>query len=347
MWPSREFRTLQDAIDAAPAGATLEIQAGDHFVATPLEIRKDLTLAGAGAGRDGTGPVKRLQGRPPRPGVDESGTVLVKAADVEAYVAAYGIDLEVRDLVLQGFDAGILATVDEAGRGGITTVRDVVVDQSGRGIVALGSGTLIVEDTDILAPAWHGISASDGLSQLFLKDMKILGPGCAGVYVENVEESVVTANVSVIGATCVGIVAIETSGLILDSILLSNRYAGIVLFQAPVFLIRDNIIQNTLPVGTSNIAGDAIALFLSPDVDVESNLTFQSARAGLAAYGSSVTIEDNTMLCSAFDIDNEIWDGVPTTFDDQGGNECGCDGPLGDCEAVSSQILPPPPVNDP
>ncbi|HET9334278.1 MAG TPA: hypothetical protein VFQ21_11940, partial [Gemmatimonadota bacterium] len=56
VWPSREFRTLQDAIDAAPAGATLEIQAGDHFVATPLEIRKDLTLAGAGAGRDGTGP---------------------------------------------------------------------------------------------------------------------------------------------------------------------------------------------------------------------------------------------------------------------------------------------------
>ena len=139
----------------------------------------------------------------------------------------------------------------------------------------------------------------------------------------------------------------ESSGLILDSILLSNHYAGITLFDAPVFLILDNVIQNTLPVGLSEIAGDGIALFLSSDVTIENNLLFQSARAGVAAYGSNVTIEDNTILCSAFDIDNEIFQGVPTTFDDEGGNQCGCGGPLGECEAVSSQILPPPPVNQP
>ena len=50
-WPSGRFRRLQDAIDAAPDGALIEVQAGDH-AATPLVVRgKDLVLAGAGSGR--------------------------------------------------------------------------------------------------------------------------------------------------------------------------------------------------------------------------------------------------------------------------------------------------------
>jgi hypothetical protein len=272
--------------------------------------------------------------------------MIITAAEAEPLIAAYGIDLEVRDVVLQGFDAGILAAEDESGRGGDTVVRDVVVDHSGRGIVMLGSGTLTVEDTDILAPTWHGISVSAAaFGQLFLDDTQILGPGCAGVFLDG--GSTVIANTTVTGAQCGGIVGIGANGLILDSILLGNRYAGIALVEAPVFLILDNIVQNTLPTPILGLAGDAIALFLSPDVTVENNLTFQSARAGLAAYGSGVTIGDNTLICSAFDIDNEIYEGVTTTFDDEGGNQCGCGGPLGDCEAVSSQILPPPPVNQP
>jgi hypothetical protein len=311
----------------------------------PLVIRKDLELAGAGSGRNATGPVTRLIGRPPDI-IDVDGRV-AKPAETEPYIAAYGIDLTVRDLLLRGLDAGILVNDDEAGRAGKTIVRDVVIEHTGRGIAALGSGTLAVEDTDILATTWHGISASEGFGGLFLEDIDIIGPGCAGIYVEDLEESVVTSDATVIGATCGGTVIRETSGLILESILLSNHYGGIVLVDAPVFLMFDNVIQNTLPVGLSGLAGDGIALFLSPDVTIENNLLFQSARAGVAAYGSNVTIGDNTILCSAFDIDNEVFDGVPTTFDDEGGNQCGCGGPLGVCEAVSSQILPPPPVDEP
>ena len=272
--------------------------------------------------------------------------MIAKPAEIEPYIAAYGIDLEVRDVVIQGFDAAIRAAEDESGRGGDTVVRDVVVENSGRGIVGLGSGTLTVEDTDILATTYHGISVSGGLGQLFLKDVNIVGPGCAGVYAENVEESVVTSNVSVIGALCGGIVGFETSGLILDSVLLSNRYAGIVLVEAPVFLILDNVIQNTLAIGVSQVAGDAIALFLSPDVTVENNLTFQSARAGVAAYGSNVTIGDNTLICSAFDIDNEIHEASRRRSMTRVGTNADA-AALGACEAVSSQILPPPPVSEP
>jgi hypothetical protein len=155
----------------------------------------------------------------------------------------------------------------------------------------------------------------------------------------------VIATVTVGGAGCGGIVGFQSNGLILDSFLLGNRRAGIVLAEASTFLILDNVIENTLPTQFLQIGGDGISLYLSPDVTVEGNWTAQSARAGLGAYGSGVTIEDNTMLCSAFDIDNEVYQGVPTVFDDMGGNQCGCGGPLGDCEAVSSQIVPAIPEN--
>ena len=131
------------------------------MVGSTLVVRKDLVLAGAGSGRKGTGPDDVL-GRAPVPVVDEEGRMIAKPAEIEPHIAAYGIDLEVRDVVIQGFDAAIRAAEDESGRGGDTVVRDVVVENSGRGIVGLGSGTLTVEDTDILATTYHGISVSEG-----------------------------------------------------------------------------------------------------------------------------------------------------------------------------------------
>jgi hypothetical protein len=341
-WPGGEFRRLQDAIDAAPHDGVIEIQAGDYFVGAPLVVREDLELAGAGSGRDGVGPMTRLMGRAPFPVVDEEGGV-IPPAEAEALISV-GADLVVRDMVLAGFDAAIVARDDDAGRAGKTSVRDVVVEDTGRGIVSLGSGDLIVQDVDVVGTLWHGISVSSAvLASILIQDAKIVNPGCAGIYFENT--SMVIATVTVGGAGCGGIVGFQSNGLILDSFLLGNRRAGIVLAEASTFFILDNVIENTLPTQFLQIGGDGISLYLSPDVTVEGNWTAQSARAGLGAYGSGVTIEDNTMLCSAFDIDNEVYQGVPTVFDDMGGNQCGCGGPLGDCEAVSSQIVPAIPEN--
>ena len=350
-WPGREFRTLQAAIDAAPAGALIEIQAGDHVVAATLRVEnKTLELAGAGSGRNGTGPVTRLIGPAPSPVVDESGRLILPAEAAEPLIASLGADLEVRDLVLSGFDAGILARADAAGRSGRTVARDLFIENTGRGIVSLESGDLFVQDADILAPLWHGIAVKGtafqaGLGAFEVHETTIINPGCAGIYFSNASTAV--GGVSVIGALCGGVVGFQANGLILDSILLSNRWAGIILFEAPVFLIRDNLIQNTLTTQVLQIAGDGMSIFSSPDVNVENNLIIDSARAGLGAYGSHVELEDNTIVCSAFDINNEIYSGVPTTFDDLGGNQCGCDGSLGTCIGVSSQLVPMVPENAP
>ena len=40
--------------------------------------------------------------------------MIAKPAEIEPYIAAYGIDLEVRDVVIQGFDAAIRAAEDPA-----------------------------------------------------------------------------------------------------------------------------------------------------------------------------------------------------------------------------------------
>jgi hypothetical protein len=350
-WPGRESRSLQDAIDAAPDGALIEIQEGDHSVAASLRVQdRKLELAGAGAGRDGTGPVTRLVGREPYAVVDEEGRVILRAEAAEPLITSVAGDLVVRDMVLRGFDAAIVAKDDETGRSGKTFAHDLVIENVGRGIVSLGSGDLIVQDTDILKPLWHGIAVKGTAFQTVLDafevhETTIINPGCAGIFFSNA--STVIASATVIGALCGGIVGFQANGLILDSTLLSNRWAGIILAEAPVFLILDNVIQNTLPTQVLQIAGDGISIFSSPDVTVENNLIFISARAGIGAYGSHVTLEDNTIVCSAFDIDNEIYQGVPTTFDDQGGNQCGCGGPLGTCIAVSSQLVPGIPMNQP
>jgi hypothetical protein len=350
-WPSREFRTLQDAIDAAPDGALIEIQEGDHSVAASLRVQdRKLELAGAGSGRNGRGPVTRLVGREPHAVVDAEGRVILPAEAAEPLITSVAADLVVRDMVLKGFDAGIVAKDEEAGRSGKTSARDLVIENTGRGIVSLGSGELIVLDTDVLAPLWHGIAVKGTAFQTVLDafevhETTIINPGCAGIFFSNA--STVIASATVIGALCGGIVGFQANGLILDSTLLSNRWAGIILAEAPVFLILDNLIQNTLPTQVLQIAGDGISIFSSPDVTIENNLIFISARAGIGAYGSHVTVEDNTIICSAFDIDNEVYQGVPTTFDDQGGNRCGCGGPLGTCIAVSSQLVPGIPMNQP
>jgi hypothetical protein len=346
-WPSREFRRLQDAIDAAPNGALIEVQAGDYLVSSPLVVQgKKLELAGAGSGRNGTGPVTRLIGRAPSPVADEEGRIILPAEAAEPLIASFGADVEVRDMVLSGLDVAILAKDDEAGRSGNTVARDLVIENTGRGIVSLGSGDLFVQDVDVLAPLWHGIAFAPNLLAAFeAQETKIINPGCAGIYFSGA--STVKAAVTVIGALCGGIVGFQANGFILDSILLSNRWAGIILYEMDKFFIVENVIQNTLPTQVLQIAGDGISIFLSPDVIVEDNLIIDSARAGIGAYGSHVTLEDNTIVCSAFDIDNEIYQGVPTTFDDQGGNQCGCGGPLGTCIAVSSQLVPGIPMNQP
>lgn len=344
-WPSREFRTLQSAVDAAPDGALLEIGEGDFQLDDPLVIQgKRLEIAGAGSGRAGTGRITRLAGPPPRP-VVRDGELILQARAAEGLLSSLGADLVVRDVMLTGFDAAI-ATRDDGESSATTLVKDVVISQTGRGILSLGSGDLTVLDTDIEGTAWHGISfaplpsPSSGLPGLDVSDTNILTAACAGIFFS--DGIAVVANVTVLGGACGGIVGTQAAGgLIVDSFILANTYAGILLSEVPSFLIEDNLIDDTFKIPVEQRFGDGIALFLSSGIQLRSNLITDSDRAGVSVFGSSASLLDNTITCAVFDLNAESEGNVASFLDDLGGNQCGCGEPLGSCVSESSSIEPP------
>lgn len=74
---------------------------------------------------------------------------------------------------------------------------------------------------------------------------------------------------------------------------------------------------------------------------VANTLLTNNARAGLASFGGTVTLVDNTMVCQAFDLNAEPLAEHVTTFEDQGGNLCGCPDATEACRSVSAGLQPP------
>ena len=64
-------------------------------------------------------------------------------------------------------------------------------------------------------------------------------------------------------------------------------------------------------------------------------------RAGISTFGATVSVADSLLWCNGIDLDGETIDAQPYTFDNGGGNECGCDGELHECRMLSSNLDPP------
>jgi len=77
---------------------------------------------------------------------------------------------------------------------------------------------------------------------------------------------------------------------------------------------------------------------------IEDSVIDGAARAGLANFGGDVVFKGNTLSCNTIAINGEsdVLEGnhQPFTFDDQGGNRCGCGQQLGSCEVLSSALDP-------
>ena len=347
-WPSAEFPTLQHAVDAAVGGAVISIKPGIYPIREPIVVTRTLQIAGAGSSRRQSGRTI-LVGPPPRPVVDERGNVVLRAEQARGMFTAVGTKLAIRNLVVTGFDAALVTRDDEAGRSASAHVADVVIARTGRGILALGSGQLAVEDTDILDTGWHAISVKPQVAapntSVFITQTNIYKPVCAGVYFS--DTTVVLTNLTVSGALCGGIVGLRSKALIFDSLLMHNHYAGIALSEVDHPLIRGNSITDTLK-NNLQLGGDGVALFLSPGVFIDENAIHNSVRAGVGVYAAHASLVDNTMTCSGVDLDYEEHNGMPAIFPvDLGGNLCGCHGPLGECSAVSSVLAPTPPIDTP
>jgi hypothetical protein len=353
-WPSREFRDLQAALDAAPNDAVVEIKAGVYRIDQPLVVRgKRLRIVGAGSGRERTptrshGPITHLAGPAPRPVVDERGNLVLRAEAVQGLWHCVGAELLFEDIRLSGFDAAIVSTSAGGRTADPVEVRSVVIADTGRGILSLTPADLTVESCTIQDTAWNGISLAPGsefpgvLPTLIVADSSIINPGGAGIYFEH--SLAFFDQVGVQGALAGGIVGVASGSFIHNSVIINNRKAGILL-AGGFSEIENNLILQTHATLINNLFGDGVSLWSldqQMQADLSNNLIGDSERAGFSSFGAWADLTDNLILCASFDVISEDFDGFQSLLTDSGGNLCGCGGQFGACAATGVGPLEPP-----
>jgi len=128
-----------------------------------------------------------------------------------------------------------------------------------------------------------------------------------------------------------------------SSVIDDNSDTGLLVLDA------DATIERTLVRGThaqpDGTYGDGIGVFAqggSAEVSITSSRVVESARAGVGNFGSTLSLGGSLIECNTIALDGE--DGiVPYTFNDLGGNACGCPG-SGACKVLSSSLSPPEPL---
>jgi Right handed beta helix region len=344
-WPSAAFPELQAAIDAAPDGATVKIRPGVYRIDEPILVAgKRVVIRGAGSGLHGdyrVTPVTHLIGPPPREVVDEQGNLVLPSDQVRGLLNFRAADSTVQDLRLSGFDAAIVYRDDEQRTSAPARVSDVVISDTGRGILSRSSGNLAVSDVAFTRTKWNAISvAFEGLADLNVADVSILDPQGAGIYFENANVSITDAFIT--GAVGGGINGFQSGASISGSTLIGNYKFGIGLLDSTAFIVSNHILD-TFPDKLSGAFGDAITLFKSGSL-IEDNVIHHADRVGISFFGSSGFLADNGITCcSLADVQIEDFEGQEGNAIDGGGNVCGCQQPTV-CAVISSggPQAPPP-----
>lgn len=344
--PSRDFRTIQDAINAAEDGAKILILPGVYE--EMLTIRgKRLHLVGEGR--------PEILGPPPdRERVPETRG----ATGLINYAAGGGGSL--RGLLLTGGDNAIVGFRPEEPASALQ-VQDVRVQGTGRGILWC-CASLIVKDSIFAKLAWHAISTPClglPLQAYQVEGVVIIDSEKAGIYMSNCpgvascENNVATnvvKNTSLTFNKGGGVLAVN-SQLCVRNVNIDFASTAGLFFVGSAAFTRNNTINFTkfLP-GAGPVFGDGIATL--PWQDIPSHVTVKDTWIhhpegfGLRNLGSHMAFKSTSIVCgpneTAFVSDD--FGGVPNSFDQQAGNKCGCPVANGSCTTTVGPIEPPPPI---
>ena len=120
---------------------------------------------------------------------------------------------------------------------------------------------------------------------------------------------------------------------------------GILLFEPLAALIKDTQVRLTQPFPPGHPKagnfGDAVLAVGGGSVWIGDSLLANTARAGIANWGSFVDVGNTKIQCSVFDLEGEPLGPQNFAYNDRGGNLCGCPTANGTCEAVSAGLAPP------
>lgn len=268
---------------------------------------------------------------------------------------------------LSGFDAGIVGRdplrPDAARR--MLVVQDTCISDTARGVLWKTSTPLTMLDVWIHQTLWHGLSAAVANAQgiVNLRNVVLAEAAGACLYFSNTVAAVTAmdmvscilggiaaVNSSTLTTTGVnmgllgfpfqgpGITLVQSHAFISNTDIQDASKSGILMFESTGAVINSAISQ-THPDGNGSF-GDGITAMLCPTVLLSSNSISSLPRAGVANFGSTMTLVLNEIDFTAFALEGEPLFGVDFTFQDLGGNVC--DG--GSCTYVTVGLSPPTPI---
>ncbi len=378
-WPSREFRTIQSAIDALRDGGTLRFSGGEFVVSAPLLVNKQVVFQGAGCREQARGSsdnvrYTRLAG--PRPTRVQPPS---EAAGLFTFVGSGGG--VVRGLELSGFDAAIQVVNSDSAeveRSRIT-VEDTCISETARGISSSHSAVQIIAKNVVIREVlWNGISFTTAKS---LADSMFIA---FGLTVANTHQACVVVMNSTFKASNAhlvkcgfngglpggggGILAVNSTVQFTDSTvnapngpgIAANagttilersqvflaRGMGVLLFQPAASFMHDSHVWLTQPFPSGHpqagLFGDGVVVAGAGSLWLGDTLIEDVSRAALTNYGSFVSLGDLAVRCAGvFHLEGEIYLANNFVFQDRGSNKCGCPDANGGCEAVTVGYSPP------
>jgi hypothetical protein len=325
-WPSADYPTLQRAIDAAPDGGKVKIQAGSFALTEPLYVEgKALILEGAGSGRGAADPseVTRLVGPPPSEVVDREGNVILRAESVIGLLNVTGADVTVKSLQFSGFDAAVVTRDGPRGAGSPLKLKDFVIENTGRGIVALSSANVHLKGGSISSTKWNGVVVSPPAGghqfELLANDTEVGDAGSWGYFFVN---ALATLKNNVVAANAAGGVYGEHCAMsVKDSLITDNNRFGIRTFDC-LLSVNGGVVNLTHEVDGS--WGVAFRVDEST-VKIKNVLIKDNDLAGvLGVDASDISLKNVAFSCCSFYLLQSAPSGVAPDWHDQGGVTCEC-----------------------
>jgi hypothetical protein len=109
-------------------------------------------------------------------------------------------------------------------------------------------------------------------------------------------------------------------------------------------VVEGTLVRNTGGRASDGAFGDGIAATNGSTLQVHTSRIESNARAGVAGFGSAVTIGGTALWCNVLDLDSELHEGVPAVFHDLGANECSCESQETTCRTTTTNIAAPEPI---
>jgi hypothetical protein len=140
---------------------------------------------------------------------------------------------------------------------------------------------------------------------------------------------------------------LPSSATIRSSTVESCRETGIMVIGAQAH-IEGVQVRDTASDGLGAF-GDGIAVATHPywpaSVAVVDSQVTHNDRAGIASFGAEIQLGRTVVNCNSIDLDGERNNGSEFTFEDAGGNACGCADATWACRVLSSNLQAPDPVD--